>query len=172
VVVERREDVIEAAIVAVGPEMSAGAAVDQLDGDAQAIAGLAHAAFEDMADVQFARRGADFDHPALVGEDGIAGDDEERGHPRQVRDDVFGQAVGEIFLLGIAADVGERQHGDGRPTVGRSSGRRRAGPLGRGGRDARLDMRHQGAKIRIVAQRIEGAVLPHPFEEGMPVDGE
>ena len=32
----------------------------------------------------------------------------------RARDDVFRDAVGEIFLLGVAAHVGERQHGDRR----------------------------------------------------------
>jgi len=39
---------------------------------------------------------------------------EERGDPRQIGDDVFRKAVGEVFLLGIAADIGERQYGDRR----------------------------------------------------------
>jgi hypothetical protein len=102
-----REDVVQAAVVAIGPEMPAAAAVDQLDGDAHAVPGLAHAALEDMADAERARRLTHFDRLALVGEDRVARDHEQRGHARQVGDDVLGEAVGEILLLGIAADVGE-----------------------------------------------------------------
>jgi hypothetical protein len=31
--------------------------------------------------------------------------------------DLFGQAVGEVFIVGVAAHVGERQHGDGRSLI-------------------------------------------------------
>ena len=44
-----------AAIVAMGPAMIAGGAVDQLRRDAHAVAGLAHAAFEDVVDLQVPR---------------------------------------------------------------------------------------------------------------------
>ena len=56
---------------------------------------------------------------ALVGEARIAGDHEQRLEARQRGDDVLDHAVGEILLLGIAAHVLERQHGDGR-LVGQS----------------------------------------------------
>ena len=36
------------------------------------------------------------------------------GNLRKVGDDVLGNAVGEIFLLGVAGHVGERQHGNNR----------------------------------------------------------
>ena len=51
---------------------------------------------------------------ALEGEGGVAGDDRQRRHLRQVGDDVLGDAVAEIFLLGIAAHVDERQDADRR----------------------------------------------------------
>ncbi len=62
------------------------------------------------------------DRPALVGERGIARDHEQAGDLRQIGDQVFGHAVAEIFLLGIAAHVREGQNGD-RRLVGQS-GRR------------------------------------------------
>ena len=40
------EDVLELAVVALGPDMPVGLRVDQLHGDADAVAGLAHAAFD------------------------------------------------------------------------------------------------------------------------------
>jgi hypothetical protein len=54
----------------------------------------------------------DVDVLALEGERGIAGDDEELRELRKCRDDVLRDAVREIFLLSLAAHVGERQDGD------------------------------------------------------------
>ena len=51
--------------------------VDQLAGDAHAVAGLAHAAFEHIAHAEFAADLLHIDRLALVGEARIAGDDEE-----------------------------------------------------------------------------------------------
>ena len=46
------KNVVERAIEAVGPDVSAGRRVDQLAGDAHPIAGFAHAAFEHVAHTQ------------------------------------------------------------------------------------------------------------------------
>src|SRR5262249_1742892 len=46
------EDVFHDAVVSVGPDMLAGLRIDELTGDAHAIAALAHAAFEDVADAE------------------------------------------------------------------------------------------------------------------------
>ena len=48
------EHVFERAVEAVGPEMRAGRGIDQLRGDAHALAGLAHRAFEHVAHAEFA----------------------------------------------------------------------------------------------------------------------
>ena len=71
-----RENIFERAVVAVCPDMVAGGRVDQLRGNAHAIAGLAHAAFEHVAHAELA---ADLPHVdvALVGEGRVAGDDEQ-----------------------------------------------------------------------------------------------
>ena len=65
-----------------------------------------------MADIQLLGNLGHVDRLALEGEGGVAGDDGERGRLRQVGDDVLGDAVAEVFLLRIAAHVGEGQHGD------------------------------------------------------------
>ena len=49
---------------------------------------------------------------AAVLERRVAGDHEQGAEARQLRDDVVGDAVAEILLFGVAAHVGERQHGD------------------------------------------------------------
>jgi hypothetical protein len=54
----------------------------------------------------------------------IAGDHEEPGNTRQGRDDLFHHTVDEIFLLGVPAQIRERQHRDRRLV---REGRRRLG---------------------------------------------
>ena len=49
------EDVIELAVVALGPDVRVGFGVDQLHGDADAIARLAHAALDDILHLELAR---------------------------------------------------------------------------------------------------------------------
>jgi hypothetical protein len=94
--------------------MRAGRRVDQLCGDAHALACLAHRAFEDVADAEFASDLLHIDRLALVGEAGVAGDDEEPADPRQRGDDLLDHTVDKIFLLGIAAHIGEREYRDRR----------------------------------------------------------
>jgi hypothetical protein len=49
---------------------------------------------------------------ALVGKARSAGDDEQPANARERGDDLLDHAVGEIFLLGITAEVDERQHSE------------------------------------------------------------
>ena len=49
------ENVLELAVVAFGPNVPVGFCVDQLHGDADAIARLSHASLEDVFDRKFAR---------------------------------------------------------------------------------------------------------------------
>ena len=99
------ENIIERAVEFVGPEMGARRDIDQLAGDADAVAGLAHAAFEDVAHAQFVRDLLNIHRPALVDEARIARDHEQFLEPRQRGNDVLNYAVGEIFLLGIDAQL-------------------------------------------------------------------
>ncbi len=96
-------------MVGVGP--------DQLDRDAHPAARFAHAAFEHIAHAQFLADLLDVDGLAFVGEGRVAGDHREGAPAGEHRDDVLGDAVGEELLLGIAAEICERQHGDGTPIV-------------------------------------------------------
>ncbi len=52
VLVLQREDVVEVAVVALGPDVVAGIGVDELRRDAHPMAGLAHAALDDVARAQ------------------------------------------------------------------------------------------------------------------------
>ena len=49
---------------------------------------------------------------ALVGERGVARDDKRPSHPREVGGQALGDTVDKVLLLGIAAEVGERQNDD------------------------------------------------------------
>ena len=71
------KDVGELAVVAAGPDMSATLRFDELGGDADAVARAANAAFEDIADAEFAANSAHIDRLPLVGEARVAGDDED-----------------------------------------------------------------------------------------------
>ena len=112
------EDIGEVAVVAVGPDMVAGLAVDQLGVDPHPVAGLADAAFEHMGDIELARDLADIESLALERECGVPGNDREGRDLREVGDDVVGYPVAEIFLLRVAAQIDERQHADRDPTRG------------------------------------------------------
>ena len=89
------------------------AGVDELAGNAHAIARLAYTAFQHVSHAEFASDLPDVGRLALVGKTRIAGDHEQRLEARQAGDDVFDHAVDEVLLLGVAAHVLERQHGDG-----------------------------------------------------------
>src|SRR5579862_252114 len=68
------ENIGEIAIEAVSPDMSAAHGVDQLAGHAHPIAGLAHAAFQYVADTELAADLLHVDRLALVGKTRIARD--------------------------------------------------------------------------------------------------
>ena len=108
------EHVGETAVVTLGPQMAVGVDVVELRGDAHAIADLAHAAFEHVAHAEVGGDLPQVYRFALVHERRVARDDEEPAQLRQRRDDVLADAVGEIFLFGIAAHVGEWEHRDRR----------------------------------------------------------
>ena len=108
------EDVRKLAVIAVGPDMAIGFGIDELDGDAHPIARLAYAAFDQIVDRKLLGDLFHVDRLALVSGRGIAGDDQEISEARELGDDVFGQSIGEKFLLGIAAHIGEGQDDDRR----------------------------------------------------------
>jgi hypothetical protein len=117
------EYVLGRTIETVCPEVGRAGRVDQLPGDPHSICRLAHAAFEQIADAELATDLPDIDGTSLVSEGRVAGDHEQRSEARQGGRDLLDDAVGEILLLGIAAQVLERQHDD----RGRFGNRRRIG---------------------------------------------
>src|SRR5258708_11457520 len=120
--------------------------LDQLAGNTNAATRFPDASFEHIAHAEFATDLLDVDRLALVGEARIAGDHEQRLEPRQRGDDIFHHAIGEVFLLRIAAHVLEWQHGD-RGLVGKLQGFLDFDGRRRGGRRRR----HAGRMHRINA---------------------
>lgn len=70
------EDVANLAVIAFGPEMTAGYCVDELCADAQPLAAPAYAAFEDLTHAKVAGDLFHINCAALVDECRVAGDDE------------------------------------------------------------------------------------------------
>src|SRR5262249_8937279 len=129
-----RENVSEVAVVALGPDMLDALGLDQLRSNPDAIARLAQTAFEHIAHTQFASDLLHVYGAALVGEAGIASDDEQRWVSRQRGDNVLGDPIRKELLLGVTAHIDERQDRDGRP-VGKRERRLwrcvgRSGPWG------------------------------------------
>ncbi len=62
------ENVLEATVEAIRPEMRAGRGIDQLSGDPHAVRRLAHAALQHIADAELAADLLHVDAAALVGE--------------------------------------------------------------------------------------------------------
>ena len=156
------EDVREVAVVAVGPNVVAGLAVDQLGVDPNPIAGLADAAFQHVGDVELARDLADIESLALERECGVAGNDREGRDLRQVGDDVVGYPVAEIFLLRVAAQIDERQHADRDSTRGLALG------LGRGPGFAATADQQRDAAFDLAPGGISG--VPAPATEVRALD--
>src|SRR5262249_850555 len=98
-----REQIPYLPVVPVSPNVRARYGIDELCTDADPICRPAHTALDQVLHAQPA---ADFRDPhwlAAKYEGGIAGDDEQLPKARQLGDDVFGDAVAEILLLGIPA---------------------------------------------------------------------
>ena len=111
--------------------MRAGGNIVELHGDAHAVAALAYAAVDDIADAEFLGDLLQRYRFPLVGEGRVARDDEEPAHFGQCGDDVLTDAVGKILLRRVIAHVGEGEHGDRGPIERRQGRRARLAPRGR-----------------------------------------
>src|SRR5580765_125163 len=124
------EDIAQVTIVALSPHVIVAGTVDQLGGNAHATAGFPHAAFENVADFEFAREFRNINMLALVHKGAVARYDRQCRNLTQIGDDVLSDAVAEVLLLLIAAHVCKGQHADSdarrsdnRPSLRRVSGR-------------------------------------------------
>jgi signal transduction histidine kinase len=87
------EDVGEIPVIALRPKMPAGCGVNELGGDADAVAGAADRPFEHRCDTEFAPNDPDVRTLVLVSEARVARDHHKSGNLGKVGDDVFGDAV-------------------------------------------------------------------------------
>ena len=108
-----RENVLQIAIVALGPKMFVVHRIDQLRRYAYPVAAAPHAALDHVAHAELPAHFLDFCRLTSEGKRGIARDDEQGAELGQFRDDVLADAVGEEVLLGIRAHIVEGQNGDG-----------------------------------------------------------
>ena len=104
-----REDVLQLAVVTLGPAMSARRCIDELRVDANTPGDPAYATFQDVAHTQFTADLSDINRLHVELKARVACDHEQVREPRQLSDDVVGNAVAEVFLLRVAAHVGEAE---------------------------------------------------------------
>ena len=90
-----REHVREHPVEALGPQILAGIRVDELRREADPLAGLAHAALQDVAHAQPGTRLPDVQLHPLEGEGGVARGHEQPGDLGEIGDQIIGDAVAE-----------------------------------------------------------------------------
>src|SRR5262245_55878450 len=93
--------------------MRSGRAVYELAADAHTAACLAHAAFEDVTNPQFAPDLLNVYGSPLVGKAGVPCDDKKTAKARQCSNDLLDHTISEILLLAVAAQVVKGQNGYG-----------------------------------------------------------
>ena len=91
------------------PQVRPGAAIDELCGDPQPLARSPQAALKHVADAEILSYLPNVDGTALVDERRVAGDHRETRETAQCGDDVIDNAIGEVILLRIAAEVHKGQ---------------------------------------------------------------
>src|SRR5271165_2013362 len=89
--------------------------IDQLCVDPDLVARPLDASFEDIANAQLVANLLGLGRLVAVAERGIAGNYKHVSDPRQIGRQVLGDRVGEILLVRVAVQVGERQHDDRHP---------------------------------------------------------
>src|SRR5665811_2077064 len=87
------ENIGEVTIEAVGPDMRTALCVDELAGNADAVARLAHPTSQPVTHAEFAADPLHVDRLALVGEARVAGDDVQLRQLRKIGDDVLADTV-------------------------------------------------------------------------------
>src|SRR6202041_181606 len=102
------------AIVASRPKVVSIRRLDQLRGHAEAIPGFAYATFQNMLHVQRLGDGADILLPSAERQRGSARRNPKTRHLDQSVQDILRQAVAEVFVLFVPAEIGEWQYRDRR----------------------------------------------------------
>ena len=109
-VVLHDEDVVERAVIGLRPEVRTVGGPDELRGDPQLLAGLPHAALQDVRDVELLADHPQVFVPSLELERRGAPDHAQLGQLRQQVEQLLRQAIREVFLVLARAHVRERQH--------------------------------------------------------------
>ena len=112
-VVLHGEDVVERAVVGLRPEVRTVGGPDELRGDPHLLAGLPHAALQDVRDVELLADHPQVFVPSLELERRGAPDHAQLGQLRQQVEQFLRQAIREVFLVLARTHVRERQHRDG-----------------------------------------------------------
>ena len=99
-------------IIALRPQMLLVRSVDQLNGNPHEVARLADASLQHAADPQFLPDLTHRNIRSLVGHHRRLGNHLQSGDFRQGVDQLLGHTVGEVRIIGIGADVDQREHGD------------------------------------------------------------
>ena len=113
-----RKDIRHLTVEAIGPELRSVRGVDELRRDADSIACPPHAPFEDCEHVERFRDSSDVLILASEREGGGTGDDAQPGDASQRVEDFLREAVAEVFVFLVRAEVGERQDSDRRMNLG------------------------------------------------------
>src|SRR6516225_1222665 len=92
--------------------MRVGIGVDQLGVDADAVARPSDAALEDIAHAELTAGLLRVNRLALVSKSGAASDHEAAGYSREIGRQIVGDAIREVFLVWIVAEIGKGQHND------------------------------------------------------------
>ncbi len=104
------ENIVERTLETIGPQLRAGDGIDQVTADPEPIAAFAHRAFEQISHAELAADLLHIHGLALVGKARIASENDEPADAAEGGDDLLDHAVGEIFLLRVTRQIGERQH--------------------------------------------------------------
>ena len=110
-----RETVVEHPVVLLGPDHLPGDHVGQFHGRPKALAGSPHRPLEDVADAHLAARVFGRDLGIAIPGNRVRRDQEQAGRLDQRGLDVEPQAVGQIVLRGVAAQIGEGHDRDRGP---------------------------------------------------------
>jgi len=107
------ENIVHLAVVAFGPEMGFVGDSDELGGDANAISGAAHAAFENGAHFEPVANAAQVALLSAKGKSGRTRDYSKLWNLGEGVQNLFGQAIAEVFIFLVAAQIGEGENGNG-----------------------------------------------------------
>ena len=97
----------------VGPDLESAVGVDQLDVDANLIAGLAHASLEAIADAEFFADVSGAFAGRFQGNDGRMGSHVDATNLRELGGDFVSHAVAEVRAVRLGAQILQWKDGDG-----------------------------------------------------------